>query len=308
MNIGSIVAVTDFSAHGNHALERAAQLSATHGAPLQLMYSPPDGDPANPSAAVCLAHASRQLAQRYSLNARPIAKVANSVAHIAEEARSADLLVLAQWRYPALRAFWLGPLSERVLRRSDCPLLVIKSVPHRRYSRILVAVDLTAQASALVGVASAIEPDSGIELFHTISTQIESKLRFAHVSGDIIEAYRNDCLRRARERMERFAGSLDVPSHRISHAVGRGDPGRQAAIRQQADGAGLVVVGKRRSSRLTDLLAGSVAQSVLRSASSDVLVVPHDSRSVARPVFSRMPAAIRDDGATGFSAASGSAS
>ena len=42
-----------------------------------------------------------------------------------------------------MRHLMLGSTAERLVRRSDRPLLVVKQPPHERYRRRLVAVDFS---------------------------------------------------------------------------------------------------------------------------------------------------------------------
>ncbi|MEO8248650.1 MAG: universal stress protein [Burkholderiales bacterium] len=294
MNINSIIAITDFSVAGNAALDRAAQLAAVHRTTLKLMSLPDPSDQSRSSAAVCLAHSARQLAQRHELSARPVTQVAKSVTHLAEEAASTDLLVLAHERAFSISSMFLGRLPERLLRLCRCPVLVIKNVPREPYSRILVAVDFTPESRTLARLASGIDAAADVALFHAQDTQIEARLRSANVSPEIIERYRDRCIREARADMIQFIDSFEAGSHRVLHAIGRGDPGRQTAVQQLHDGADLVVVGKRRRSALSDLMLGSIAAEALRAAASDVLVVPHDFLSAGRVALHRGAAAARD--------------
>lgn len=281
MNLRSIVAITDFSTEANAALERAAQLAVRHRATLKLACQPAPTEQARSSASACLTHAARQLEHRHLFAARPITQVARDFERLAQDAAGADLLVLAQRRECSFKALFQGRLAERLLRISRRPVLVIKSAPYRRWARVLVAIDFAPQSRMLAEIACAIDPESQIELLHTVCTQTESKLRSADVAVGIIESHRDQLACQARERLVRFADSLGSRTTRVAHAIAHGEPGSQAAIRQGRAGADLVVVGKRRSSLLTDFLFRSVAQRVLRWATSDVLIVPHDFRSFA---------------------------
>jgi len=72
----------------------------------------------------------------------------------------------------------------------------------------------------------------------------------------------------------------------------RGDAGRQAAVQQQHSGAELLVVGKHRASALSDFVFGSVAKRVLRMATGDVMVVPHDAAPATRAADIRQPGSV----------------
>ena len=287
MNVNSILALTDFSTESNWALERAAKLAVRHRATLKLMSLPAAGEQAHLSAAAGLADVARELAQRHELNARPVAQVARNFAHLTEVAGGVDLVVLAHRRERTMATFLRGDFAERLARLCHCPVLAVKGVPRQRYRRVLVAVDLTPESGTLAEVASGIDTQAEVALFHALGAHTDITLRASDVPAQIIESYRERRVRAARGRMVRFTNSLDTRRNRVLHTIGRGDPGRQAAVQQQYDGADLVVVGKRRAWALMDFISDNTARQVLRLATSDVLVVPYEARSTARRALAR---------------------
>ena len=74
--------------------------------------------------------------------------------------------------------------------------------------------------------------------------------------------------------MATLAGAIGQRGRHVLATLGRGDPGWQIAAQQERSGAGLVVVGKRRSSAWQDFFCGSVVHRVLSWGRGDVLVVP----------------------------------
>lgn len=291
VNLHTIIGVTDFSVLGGAALDRAAMLAKTHHATLEIMSLPSAEGPSGTAALANLTAAAEQLAERHALAVRPIAQVANSLADLAEEADSADLIVLPAAPERAIRTWLHGYTAERLLRLSWCPMLVVKEAPRRPYEQILVSVDFKPQSQTLVELAARIDGKADITLFHALGTQIETRLRSSDVAPDIIRDWRESCMRDARQRLHSFADGLGAQRERIRHALGRGEPGHQVASHQKRNGADLTVVGKHRSSMFTDLLFGAVAHQVLREATSDVLVVPHDYRPAARRTLSPRQAA-----------------
>lgn len=276
----SILAVTDLTARGNRAVERAALLAAEHGALLKLVYAPADLAPlAHAEAATALAGLARAMASRFDVLVKQVAGPGGGLAQIVDEARYVDLVVLSHERDPSPAAFFTGQPVERLLRQLRCPVLVTRLDTRLRYSRILVAVDFTPASRELVSLAHGLDPDAALELFHALNTMHESKLRYAEVSEHAIKTYRHDSMRQARERLFSLTDSSSARRNRVLSAIGRGDPARQATVQQQHARAELLVVGKRRAHPLADFLFGSVAQRVLCWATGDVLVVPADRRA-----------------------------
>lgn len=285
----AILAVTDLSARGNRAVERAALLAAEHGALLKLMYAPADFAPfAHAEAATALAGLTRSMASRFDVLVKQVAGPSGGLAQIVDEARYVDLVVLSHERDRSPGAFFSGQPVERLLRQVRCPVLVTRLDTRLRYGRILVAVDFTPASRELVSLAHGLDPNAALELFHALNTMHESKLRYAEVSDHAIKTYRHDSMRQARERLFSLTDSSSARRNRVLSAIGRGDPARQATVQQQHARAELLVVGKRRANPFTDFLFGSVAQRVLCWATGDVLVAPGDRRADTQPaVISR---------------------
>lgn len=276
MNIQSILAVTDLSAHGLRTVVRAASIATAHGALLKVMYAPaafsgpPDAEAARGLGAVCL-----EVAERFGILVKKVDDTSGSLDGAAQEARWCDLVVIGDEPDRSLRAFCHGQPAERLLRAAQRPVLVARL--HARaggYGRILVAVDLMDASRPLVDLACAFDSAAEIELFHAFTAMHEGKLRYADVSAHVIDAYRHACARHARERMLWLSDASSARRNRVVSSIGRGDPARQAAVQQQYTQADLLVVGKRHRNALMDFLFGSVALRVLRWSTGDVLVVP----------------------------------
>jgi nucleotide-binding universal stress UspA family protein len=277
MNIQSILALTDLSAHGLRTVVRAASIAAAHGALLKIMYAPTawrgpaDADAARGLGAVCL-----EVAERFGILVKKVDDTLGSFESAAREARWCDLAVIGDEPDRSAGGFFRGQPTERLLRSAGKPVLVARLDAHARgYGRIVVAVDLMDGSRPLVDLACAFDSAAEIELFHAFTAMHEGKLRHADVSPHVIDAYRHACARHARERMLWLSDVSSARRNRVVSSIGRGDPARQAAVQQQYTRADLLVVGKRQRGALMDFLFGSVALRVLRWSTGDVLVVPH---------------------------------
>ena len=298
MNIKSILVVTDLSARENIAVQRASQLAHTHGASVKLMYVPAHGQSVLPAAASRLENEAKQLEHSLKLRVRTAPVKSDQLKDVVAEARGADLVVLPHRHDRSTAAFFRGQPVLSLLRQCNRPVLVVRQSHTARYARVLVAVDFSEAARALVELAAKFDSSAELEIFHALSTLDESKLRCAEAPEHAVRAYRERCLKQAQERIVSFSDSFDARRNRVLTAIGRGDPGRQTVIQQEHSGANLVVLGKTRSTVWEDFLRGSVAHYVLSWGSSDVLIVPDaylqattplDARRVAR-VASNKPA------------------
>jgi nucleotide-binding universal stress UspA family protein len=276
MNIQSILAVTDLSAHGLRTVVRAASIAAAHGALLKIMYAPAAfSGPADTDAALGLGALCLEVAERFGILVKKVDDARGSLGGAAQEARWCDLIVIGGEPDRSLRAFFHGQPAERLLRAAQRPVLVTRLEARAGgYGRIIVAVDLMDASRQLVDLACAFDGAAEIELFHAFTAMHEGKLRYADVSAHVIDAYRHACARHARERMLWLSDASSARRNRVVSSIGRGDPARQASVQQQYSNADLLVVGKRHRGALADFLFGSVALRVLRWCTGDVLVVP----------------------------------
>ena len=273
MNFDSILAVSDFTANSEHALERAALLARQHQATLRLVYFTEDRHPFLSDPIARLEQRARQLARRTNVEVHAVQK-ACSIDDVLTEANSADLLVMGPLTHRHWKNFHRGTALDQAVHGSKCPLLVVKSEPATPYERVLVAIDLAPHSSDLIDIGHRLCKPAELRLFHAIDTIEESRLRMSDASFEAVQANRLGSRHNARERLAQLIGTLEERKPALSYEVGNGDPAYSAARYPQATRTELVVVGRRRSSTLARLVTGSVAQRLAKWAQSDVLVAP----------------------------------
>lgn len=275
-----ILAVTDFSLHGDNALARAALLSAEHGAELKLASIGWPGDTAPADAGTRLAHSALQLSQAHGISAQATCRPHQSLEDLRPEVNASDLVVWGRAPLRGLRSFFLGQPVQEFIRRAGRPVLVVRRAAQHPYRSLLVAVDFTATSRSLVDLSLSFSATASLELFHAVSTANEGKLRYAEVSTSVIKAYRDQCRHRAQDRLFLLTDSFDTRRNRVQSAIAHGDPARQMLVQQERSGSELIVVGKHRRSSFSNLFFGSVADRLLNCSDAegrhaDVLVVPH---------------------------------
>lgn len=277
MNLQTILAITDFSVTTDAVLARAAQLAVEHGAALELMYVPPVGDLACPDATHRLSQYETKLGKRHEISVRTVDQPARCFQSIASAARRVDLVVMGATKEPSPMSFFLGSLEMQILRSAQRPVLVVHQnagVDQSAYRRLLVAVDFSDASRKLVATTLALHKFAQLELFHAISPANQQKLRHAEASEQSIQAYMQSCGRHAQGRLIALTDSSDARRNRVGSVIGYGDPARQAVVQQQHSGADLVVVGKSPGGVVQDFVFGSVAQRLLRCATTDTMVIP----------------------------------
>lgn len=283
MPLQHVLALTDFSTTGEQALERAAQVAASHGASLRLLYAADRHDSKFSDPHARLDQRARQLARRHGLQVRAVHGSGDALNDLDSLLRSTDLLVVDAARQRSLRGFWRGATVAQLVRRHGCPVLVVKQAVAAGYRQVLVAVDLSRRSRALVGYAGAFEREAPLELFHALQSHGERHLRAADVPLETLQSYRQAMTRQAHDRLLRLSTSFDTRRNRYRLAVNRGDPAYQASVQQQVSQADLMVVGKGRRHALLDGWWPSLAWRLVGLAGCDVLVVPDHHRTPNQP-------------------------
>jgi nucleotide-binding universal stress UspA family protein len=190
-----------------------------------------------------------------------------------------DLIVLDRHlRRSPVREFFLGTTAERVVRTSSTPVLVVQGPPGAPYERPLVALDLSpASLDALELTLRVARPTSGVvDVVHVFETPNEMLYRSRHMNlaPEAILAYRRECKREARSRIEAALARFERSGLRFRIAMRLGDP-RSAVLREARKRCSdLIALGTRGRSNLGRMLLGSVASEVLGTATCDVLVAP----------------------------------
>ena len=297
-----IVCATDLRVRSNFALNRAVHLARQTGARLTLVHAVD----ARRSAPRVRAQVNRAYVQLLSMVDRTFGSAAAAtdivvraggpldvIVKVATEV-DADLVVLAAPQRRRLDSIF-GTTAERLLRAMQRPVLVV----HRRttfsYRRVSMAVDLSnaslplIQAAARLGMLERAETT----LLHATAPPLEGMLKTVGVEEQAIDDYKQGWQDDARARLRAMltAAEMDVERTRI---LVRTEPPAEA-IRRVIEEArpDLLTIGASRWFLIKRLLMGSVADSVLRSAMCDLLVIPQRivPRRVMDPVDPRPLAA-----------------
>lgn len=205
---GPILTTTDFSGPARHAVDRAARLAHETGSPLCVMHVMPGETLAELRHWLGVGHASekkllednrQQLQQLVDSvgGARPIAvKAIEASGSVLDEIRreadalDAALLVLGARGAGFLRRLVLGSTSERLLRRTNRPVLVVRQTPHEPYQRVLLALDFSPWSVQAVAVARRVAPQARFVLLTAYQVPFGDKLRYAGVDEATIEPWR----------------------------------------------------------------------------------------------------------------------
>lgn len=185
----------------------------------------------------------------------------------------ADLVVIGARGKGVLRHIFVGSTASHLLRKSECPVLVVRAGGRAPYRRVLIPVDFSPASASSVRYARALAPDAEIVLLHVLDVPFEGMLHYAGVSGDVVDHYRREARAAAVTGMRDIARAASLLEGGWTLLAERGDA-TAAILQTQAErGCDLVVMGKHGTHVTEELLIGSVTKRVLAESPSDVLVV-----------------------------------
>lgn len=197
----------------------------------------------------------------------------NELVHLADKER-ADLVVIGARGLNAVQRFFLGSVSEKVVKYAHCSVLVVRGtgqgeVPPLR--RILIADDESAAS------AQAVERFSGLPLgadrHVTLLSVVEQFHGYGMEYSLEVNEYWSDLLnaaqRRLLERAERLSGCGAEVTTLVHQSTSVPDDIIETA---REDGTDLLVVGSTGKSRWARMLLGSVSTRVVHHAPCSVWV------------------------------------
>lgn len=294
--IQSLLAATDFSDHGRHAVRRAGLLAAAHQARLTLMhvmngpslealrsvFRVPEGAEARLVAEA--RQALDELAAALAGEVRPAPVTQVRIGRVLDEllaaSGQADLLVLGARGWNPVRDVLLGSTADRLLRKCRRPVLVVKRAPRERYRRVLVPVDFSPCSAAALQLALHIAPGAEITVVHAFEVPFEGKLWLADVAEEKIGEYRSQARQQALDQIDLLLRETGADPSRTRRVVAQGDAAPLILAEETGRDADLIVIGKHGRSLIEETLLGSVTRHVLADANCDVLVV-HEQAAAA---------------------------
>lgn len=275
----SLLVATDFSPDAANAARRAALLASALGLRgAHLLHVAPS----LPLAADLELRASRAierllgeqvdaLQRETGVAFAPQIASGHVVDAILASARPDDLIVVGAHGMHPLRDFAIGSTALRLLRKSARPVLVVKRPPAGPYREVLVPVDFSADSGAALELGARLAPGAALNVVHAFEVEIEGKLRLAGAPDEDIFRYRQAARERSRAEIDKL-----LAPHRaerlVTPIVEHGYAPEVIAAAERRTAADLVAIGKHGTSRLEDLLLGSMTEHALAHSACDVLV------------------------------------
>lgn len=278
----SILVATDFSESAHRAILRAIRLGEEHRAPVEILHvveDLPQGDATLSAGRLdeidkALKKLSADLVARDVAIRCHIDQGKDFVA-IIRRARQlpAELIVIGAHGKLSLKDEVFGTTGQKLARKADTALLVVKKPARSAYQRILAATDFSAASRQALELAMHLAPQADIDLLHVYGGWGESRLSMAGAGPQDRNAYRLQMEKSAAAMLQDWVAQIEPNERRLDLLIRQGHPANlisHLATERQAD---LVVMGTTGQSGLPYILLGSVAEKTLHTVPCDTLIV-----------------------------------
>ncbi len=209
----------------------------------------------------------------------------------AATSQRADLIVMSTHRRTTLGRWVYGSVADRVLRRTDVPMLLIPPCcehtwplarPLGRRLRILVPLDGSALAEEAFGPAGLLAEAFDAELL--LLRVVEPRINQYSGGGWEIKFEKAEEVAMAESYLEETAGRMPTTNWAVRTRVGVGQAAPTITDVAAQEGADLIAMASHGRGGLPRLLIGSVAIGVLQRAKMPLLV----TRPAVAPVAVRL--------------------
>jgi nucleotide-binding universal stress UspA family protein len=300
MRIDRILCPVDYSEFSRHAVDQALAIRHWYGGRLTVLHVVPgvEGLLTDPIPAPHSPHVAtpadlvllRQQAARFvaaesgDLSVDVKVVIGRVVDEVVREAEllPADMVVMGSHGRSGFDRLMLGSVTERVLRKASCPVLI---VPRRApdavpagpvpYRHVVCAIDFSPSSVKALEYAVSIAGKAGarVTAFHAV--ELARVFEPTVIAGPDTMSYYQSLAADARERLRRLLASHTPIDVYVEGVLGKGSPYQEilrVAAEQSAD---LVVLGAHGG--LAGRLAfGSTVNQVVRQADCPVVTVRAD--------------------------------
>ncbi len=196
--------------------------------------------------------------------------------------KAIDLVVAATHGRSGFKRFFLGSVTERLMRILPCPLLVLRGevpgdehrpLPRFPFQNILVAYDFSrdSEEAFRTSLSIAQEFESNLHIVHVVEpTAYREFLKFPGASGDPLPKDIHDSLR---ERLLELVPTEAFNWCEVNAGILVGKPYAELIRYAQEKDIDLIALGVRGHGKVEELLVGSTTDRVIRRSSCPVLSV-----------------------------------
>ena len=275
-SITSIVTASDLTMRSTLALQRALRLKQQFGAQLMLLHVV-DGAAAEPVQAEHGRRRAKELLQAQVRSAcedetrrlwLKVLEGERDATIIAEsEKAGADLIVLGDGRKPGWREGFVGTTTERIVRLSECPVLMVRQQVGP-YRRLFCPFDGSPAACRALSIALSVANEAECLVMHADETRILAAWATRQAGDALTKRHIDAVMTELRATLQRLAPLTTEPQVRVVEG------NAHFLIREQMRdfGPDLVALGTHARSRVVTAFLGSLACDLLADTDCDVLV------------------------------------
>lgn len=283
MVLKRILITTDFSKHALFALKQAIQIAARFQAELTCLHvinqkwrnpfqsnSSPDEKAAIDEARHAFDLILKETATDYPV--KFITLTGRAPDQIIDYINDNDIQLVLMGAHGTyyLNDYILGTTSEAVVQETKIPVQLIKKEPSADYQRIIVSTDFSSSSKKATEIAAQLYPDAEFLLLHIADVwygkYLEDTNKKQHFGDEISQSLQ--------QKLDQFLDECAVDTSRFSTKFVGGYPANDLAKYASMWNAQLVVAGTRGHSLLHYILIGRTIDRLLRTSTTDMLVVP----------------------------------
>lgn len=288
-SITSVRVATDFSAAAQRSIERAAllirQLGIAHGSvchaldphfiravrdllPVLAEVEQKRGYAAESG----LEKARRALEDASGIPFEQIVKEGDAASVLVEGSHPDELLIISAKGETSLADVVIGSTTERALRRSSGPVLVVQNPATQPYQKVLIPVDFTEDSQRALVLARELAPDAMLHIMHVIPPLPQEHGLQGVITGENMAKYLAQTEQRAINAMGKLLTQCNIEPESVTTIIEDGYT--PMAINKKAVGLGvdLIAMGKHGETALSDWLLGSTTHYVVNHNHCDLLV------------------------------------
>lgn len=292
--LNRILIATDLSTPADYAVQRGAMLARQTGAEVLLLHVledwprgelPPLESPLMEETRQALTQAAEESLQQMTrqwfegIGVSWRVEVGRDFVTIIQRGRefNADLVVVGTRGIHSPRDLFPGTTAEKVVRKGDRPVLLVRNPPERPYRRVLVPTDFSNASLQALQEALTLAPGARFDLLHVYRLWGAGRLGQASIGDDHLHRYQNQLLDAAAAKLKELLQIPELLATRVKQHLRQGNPATLIPVQAAELGADLIAIGTEGLSGLPYLLLGSVTEEVMRHAGCDVLAVrPRD--------------------------------